>query len=473
MLFSSLEFLYGFLPLFLVFYFIIPRKYIAVKNTVLLVFSLFFYGWGERDYTLLMASTIFVDYIAGILTDYYLKKGKKRTARRVLIITVTLNLLSLFVFKYLNFTAELFSFIPFIAGLEIPALALPIGISFYTFQSLSYVIDVYRGDGEVQKNPISFGAYVTMFPQLIAGPIVRYRDVDAALRKREHSVTLFASGLRTFCCGLCKKVLLANAAGGMWEYYAAYGADERTVLGAWLGAIFFTLQIYLDFSAYSDMAIGLGKMLGFRFPQNFNYPYISESITEFWSRWHISLSSWFREYLYIPLGGNRRSLPRAIFNLFAVWFLTGLWHGASVNFVIWGLMYFVLLSLEKYLWGGIVTRMPRVLRHIYVLFFTVVGFLIFASVDGRGGIGYLADMLLLGNARVAARLDFYELVRNFALLSVMIFACTPYPKRLFYRLYEKSRSFRYALPFVVILLFILCTAFLVDSAFNPFLYFRF
>lgn len=440
---------------------------------MLLVFSLLFYSWGERGYTILMVSTILVDYIAGILTDYFLKKGKKRRAKAALVITVALNLLSLFIFKYLNFAADLFSFIPFVAGLEIPALALPIGISFYTFQSLSYVIDVYRGDGEVQKNPISFGAYVTMFPQLIAGPIVRYRDVDAALREREHSVTLFASGLRTFCCGLCKKVLLANAAGEMWEYYAAYGADERTVLGAWLGAIFFTLQIYLDFSAYSDMAIGLGKMLGFRFLQNFNYPYISESITEFWSRWHISLSSWFREYLYIPLGGNRCALPRAVFNLFAVWFLTGLWHGASVNFLLWGLMYFVLLSLEKYLWGGVVTKMPRVLRHIYVLFFTVVGFLIFASVDGRGGVSYLADMLLLGGAPIASRLDFYELVRNFASLSVMILACTPHPRRLFYRLYEKSKAFRFALPFVIILLFALCTAFLVDSAFNPFLYFRF
>ena len=344
MVFSSLEFLLMFLTVTLLVYFIVPLK---ARNIVLLIVSLIFYGWGEPVYVFLMIFTIAVDYIFGLLVERNLKKDDRKRAKTCLVLSIVINLSILGFFKYYDFFVSNLRLIPGLSGLPLLGLSLPIGISFYTFQALSYVIDVYRGDTGAQHNAAAFGAYVTLYPQLIAGPIVRYKDVDDQLTEREHSVPLFADGVRTFVAGMGKKVLLANMAGQLWEYFKATPTDERTVVGAWLGMLCYTFQIYFDFSGYSDMAIGLGKMIGFRFLENFNYPYISKSITEFWRRWHISLGTWFREYVYIPLGGNRCSRAKNLRNIFIVWFLTGFWHGASWNYILWGLDYFVLLMIEK------------------------------------------------------------------------------------------------------------------------------
>lgn len=469
MLFSSLEFLFLFLAAVIVLYYALPGKW---RNPVLLAVSLVFYGWGEPRYIFLMIFTIAVDYTAGLLVSAFLSRGKKKKAKAALVIAVSVNLALLGFFKYADFALYNMSRLPGLSFISPLGIALPIGISFYTFQCLSYVIDVYRGDAGVQKNPVTFGTYVTLFPQLIAGPIVRYRDIDAELRARTCSVPLFAEGVRTFTAGLSKKVLLSNPAAEMWKYYSTMPSDERSALGAWLGLVFFCFHIYFDFSGYSDMAIGFGKMFGFHFPENFNYPYVSKSITEFWRRWHISLSLWFREYVYIPLGGNRCAAPRRIFNLFVVWFLTGLWHGANWNFIIWGLYFFVLLVLEKYVYGKLLEKAPKALRHAYALFFIAVGFLIFACDDLSAGAEYLSSMLGKSGA-FAFGIDGYELLRNFPLVFVMCIGATPLPRRFFAAQYEKSSFFRGASVIICLAALILCTAFLVDSSYNPFLYFRF
>ncbi len=466
MVFSSLEFLFLYLPVTLIIYFAVPFR---IRNLFLLVISLLFYGWGEPLYVFLMAGTIVIDYAAG----YILEKNRQK-GRLIVALTVIVNLLFLGFFKYYDFFIENLRLIPGLSSLKPLGLTLPIGISFYTFQALSYVIDVYRGDARVQKSLASFGAYVTLFPQLIAGPIVRYKDVDDQLREREHSVSLFASGLRTLIAGLSKKVLLANTAGAMWDTFSALPQNERTVFGAWLGIIFYSFQLYFDFSGYSDMAIGLGKMLGFKFLENFNYPYISRSITDFWRRWHISLSSWFREYLYIPLGGNRHGTLATYRNLFIVWLSTGFWHGASWNYLLWGLYYFILLACEKAFLLKLLSRLPRTLGHIYSLFFIVIGWLLFVSEDIGAGFVYLGNMFGQGvGAGLAGGGFLYQLLRNLPFILILAVASTPLPKKLFWKLYGRSSAFRWIGTAVAAALAVICVAFLVDSTYNPFLYFRF
>ncbi len=466
MVFSSLEFIFVFLASVLAVYYLVPPK---ARNIVLLLFSLVFYGWGEPVYVFLMIATITVDYICGYIIGRDLDSKPKR-AKVTLIVSIVINLALLGVFKYYDFFAGTLNSLLGRGVFPTLGLTLPIGISFYTFQALSYVIDVYRRDARVQKNIAAFGTYVTLFPQLIAGPIVRYADVDDQLRERTHSLTLFASGCRTFICGLAKKILLANAAGAMWNSLSA--AAEPDALGAWLAIVFYTFQIYFDFSGYSDMAIGLGKMFGFSFRENFYYPYVSESITEFWRRWHISLSTWFREYVYIPLGGNRRGVGRTYFNLFCVWLLTGLWHGASWNFVLWGLYYFALLVIEKTFLLRLLERAPKFLRHIYSMAAVIFGWLLFV-IEDVSSIGAYLSRMFGGTGVFATQITVYELVRNLVFLAILILASTPAPKKLWYKLYSKGTPWRIVQSVVCAIAFVLCTAYLVDSSYNPFLYFRF
>lgn len=476
MLFSSLEFLYAFLPLTLLSYFVLPLR---CRNVVLLIFSLLFYGWSDPPLLLLMVFTVLMDYGFGYLIHHFRDSAKAK--KRVLILAVAANLALLGFFKYADLLIETLRLLPPLSGLRPLGITLPIGISFYTFQALSYVIDVYRLDAEVQKNPVRFALYVSLFPQLIAGPIVRYRDVDAELSVRTHTLSNVANGLVTFTVGLAKKVLLANAFGELWKAAYLTPAAEQTVVGAWFGIVLFALQIYFDFSGYSDMAIGLGRVFGFHFLENFAYPYTARSVTDFWRRWHISLSTWFREYVYIPLGGNRRGKLCTYRNLLIVWALTGIWHGASWNFLLWGLYYFLLLALEKAFLGKLLERIPRVFSHLYAVLAILFGWLIFAF-DGSDamlsfsyGVSYFLRMFGVGGAGFANALDLYELLRNGILLLVAVVACLPQPKRLYYRLYERYHGGRMQVLSVVsaVLLLILCTAYLVDSSFNPFLYFRF
>ena len=466
MVFSSLEFIFVFLASVLAVYYLVPPK---ARNIVLLLFSLVFYGWGEPVYVFLMIATITVDYICGYIIGRDLDSKPKR-AKVTLIVSIVINLARLGVFKYYDFFAGTLNSLLGRGVFPTLGLTLPIGISFYTFQALSYVIDVYRRDARVQKNIAAFGTYVTLFPQLIAGPIVRYADVDDQLRERTHSLTLFASGCRTFICGLAKKILLANAAGAMWNSLSA--AAEPDALGAWLAIVFYTFQIYFDFSGYSDMAIGLGKMFGFSFRENFYYPYVSESITEFWRRWHISLSTWFREYVYIPLGGNRKGVGRTYFNLFCVWLLTGLWHGASWNFVLWGLYYFALLVIEKTFLLRLLERAPKFLRHIYSMAAVIFGWLLFV-IEDVSSIGAYLSRMFGGTGVFATQITVYELVRNLVFLAILILASTPAPKKLWYKLYSKGTPWRIVQSVVCAIAFVLCIAYLVDSSYNPFLYFRF
>ena len=466
MVFSSLEFIFVFLASVLAVYYLVPPK---ARNIVLLLFSLVFYGWGEPVYVFLMIATITVDYICGYIIGRDLDSKPKR-AKVTLIVSIVINLALLGVFKYYDFFAGTLNSLLGRVVFPTLGLTLPIGISFYTFQALSYVIDVYRRDARVQKNIAAFGTYVTLFPQLIAGPIVRYADVDDQLRERTHSLTLFASGCRTFICGLAKKILLANAAGAMWNSLSA--AAEPDALGAWLAIVFYTFQIYFDFSGYSDMAIGLGKMFGFSFRENFYYPYVSESITEFWRRWHISLSTWFREYVYIPLGGNRKGVGRTYFNLFCVWLLTGLWHGASWNFVLWGLYYFALLVIEKTFLLRLLERAPKFLRHIYSMAAVIFGWLLFV-IEDVSSIGAYLSRMFGGTGVFATQITVYELVRNLVFLAILILASTPAPKKLWYKLYSKGTPWRIVQSVVCAIAFVLCIAYLVDSSYNPFLYFRF
>ena len=454
----------------------IPGKYIKFRNLVLLFTSLIFYGWGEPRYIYVMIVTIIIDYIGGFLIDKY--HGDRKKAKTVLVVTIIINLAILGFFKYYNFIAANLRLIPgmeFIPNMDI---VLPIGISFYTFQALSYVIDIYRKTASVQKNIVSFGTYITLFPQLIAGPIIRYFDVDKMFRERSETVMLFASGIRTFIAGLAKKVLLANTAWQLWESFKALPDEYRTVVGSWMGMFFFGFHIYFDFSGYSDMAIGLGKMFGFKFLENFNYPYISKSITEFWRRWHISLSTWFREYVYFPLGGSRRSSFITFRNLLIVWLLTGFWHGASWNFILWGLYYFILLVIEKAFLLKLLNKIPAVFRHIYTLLFVLFGWLLFTAENLEIGMQYLQNMFGFAlktqeTSGFISSLDIYDIIRNLVFVAIMVIAATPYPKRLFYRYYQKSQTLKLAAYIAGIAIFILCTAYLVDTSFNPFLYFRF
>lgn len=464
MLFSSLEFIYLFLPLTLFLYFLSPWR---VKNYVLLLASLVFYGIAQPSFLPLMLAVSLANYLFGLLIA---RARSKWGADFYMWLAVILNVGVLFSFKYFGIFIQIFN-------LPIDAPPLPTGISFYTFQAMSYVIDVRRKTAEIQKNPLLFTTYVTLFPQLVAGPIVRYSEIDTELKKRRHTVEVVASGVRLFCIGLSKKLLLANPAGECWERMARYSKEGGgTVLGAWLGVIFFAFQIYFDFSGYSDMARGLGKIFGFEFPENFNYPYVSRSITEFWRRWHITLSSWFREYVYIPLGGNRRGKGRTYINLLITWLLTGLWHGGSLNFLLWGLYFFLLLAVEKLFLLRLLERIPSIFRHFYALVFILFGWLIFAS-DGTltlsGALSYFGQMLGVG-APLLNNDALFELRRNIVFLAIMTVAATPLAKvavRRFLSAYPTAA--RVCVNALALVSLVISTAYLTDGSYNPFLYFRF
>ena len=458
MVFSSITFLFYFLPLVLFFYFLTPNK---LKNFTLLIFSLFFYAWGEPIYILVMLFSCSVDYVNALVIDRYRGTIFSKLA---LISSIAINLGLLGFFKYSDFVISILNHTTG-SNLNLLNIALPIGISFYTFQSMSYTIDVYRNEVPLQKNIISFSAFVTLFPQLVAGPIVRYADIPQEIDHRTHSIDKLYEGIYRFSIGLSKKVLLANNLGSIWANIKDTPFNELSLSTAWLGIICFTLQIYFDFSGYSDMAIGLGKMFGFNFPENFNFPFISKSITEFWRRWHISLGIWFRDYLYIPLGGNRCSKSRWLFNIFIVWFLTGLWHGASFNFILWGLYFGVILALEKLFIMDFIKQLPNFIQHIYVMFLILVSFVLFDFTSLHEVLSYLNSMFTLKNGSVDTYF-YYYLIPNVLLIIFSIISSTPVIKKIL----DNNIYIR----FVTILFgLILSTAALVDATFNPFLYFRF
>ena len=468
MVFSSLLFLFCYLPIVLATYYIIPRSW---RNAFLFFASLFFYAWGEPVYIIIMLVSTIFDYCNGLLLGLF--EGQKRKQQAVVAMAVIGNLAILGFFKYADFVLQN---VNLLFGWNIPLLniPLPIGVSFYTFQTMSYSIDVYRKEAPIQRNILSFGAYVALFPQLIAGPIVRYKDIAEALDHRVENLGRFTEGIERFMVGLVKKVLLANNIGLLWDKVKLLPLSEQSVLTSWLGILAFTFQIYFDFSGYSDMAIGLGKMLGFDFPENFNFPYISKSITEFWRRWHISLGTWFREYVYIPLGGNRVRLSRQMFNIFAVWALTGLWHGASWNYVLWGLYYFLLLIIEKFFLGNFLKRIPSVFSVAYTLFFAILGWVIFAIEDVSQIGTYLANLFGFGGVPLVSGEGLFYATAYLPLLLICALASTPF----FARMHSHLKVTRpiWLTPATVVVLafsFLLSTAYLVDSTYNPFLYFRF
>lgn len=464
MVFSSLTFLFAYLPIVLAVYYLVPMRW---RNLVLLLVSLFFYGWGEPVYILVMIFSILMNWIFGNFISRYRDSDRKK-AKHFLVGCIVVNLALLGFFKYWDFFASNLNHL----GLSLPILrlSLPIGISFYTFQTMSYPIDLYRKQTDPQKSLVSFGAYVCMFPQLIAGPIVRYVDVAKQLDHRTLSRQSFYDGTRRFIVGLCKKVLLANNAGQVFETISHLPVCERSVLTAWLGIILYAFQIYFDFSGYSDMAIGLGKMLGFDFPENFNYPYISDSITEFWRRWHMTLSFWFRDYVYIPLGGNRHGLKRQLINIMIVWLLTGFWHGASWNFVLWGVYYGVILIMEKLFLLKWLKKSPGWVRHVYTIFVFLIGWVLFAFTDLNAIGGYLSSLFFASGVLADGRAWFY-LRDNMVLLIVSAIACTPIAKTGWNIL--NTEKGEVLVPVLTVAGLAVCTAFIVDASYNPFLYFRF
>lgn len=469
MVFSSLLFLFAYLPLVLLCYFLSPRR---ARNTVLFLVSLLFYAWGEPLYLILMMVSITSAYVLGFGVAKY-RETDRRRAKWLMISSVGINLAFLFFFKYYNFFAVNLSRLPFLNIPIVEGLRLPIGISFYTFQILSYTVDLYRKDCDLQRNYISFGAYVTLFPQLIAGPIVRYRDVDEQLRARQESIEEFSCGVRRFCCGLAKKVLLGDMLASGYEYYRSLLQFEPTALGAWLVIILYTLHLYYDFSGYTDMALGLGRMLGFRFPENFNYPYISTSITEFWRRWHISLSSWFREYVYIPLGGNRVGKAKLYRNLAIVWLLTGLWHGAAWNFVLWGVYFGVLIIAERAFLMRILERTSAFLRHFYTMVLVCVGFLIFSFTDLAEAWICAKALVGVGCVGLTSSVVSYQCMRLLPLILISAIGATPIPKKVCVRMYARHPKIGCAIPVLCVLSLLLCVAYLTDSTFSPFEYLNF
>ena len=459
MIFSSNVFLFAYLPIVLLLYYLSPRP---LRNPVLLLVSLVFYGWGEPVYLFLMIATIALDYACGLLVVRF---ADPRAKKAVLIVGVTLNLLSLGFFKYAGFFAQQYNAIPFLPDISVPAVSLPIGISFYVFQSMSYIIDVYRKDAPVQKNPLSFGTYVTLYPQLIAGPIVRYADVAQQIDHRRETVSDFASGVMLFMVGLGKKVLLANPMGALCEQIIG----QSGTAAAWVGILAYTLQIYFDFSGYSDMARGLGRMLGFEFLPNFDYPYISRTVTEFWRRWHISLSTWFKEYVYIPLGGNRKGLGRQILNIAIVWALTGFWHGASWNFLLWGLYYAVLLIVEKSFLLKLLKKLPGFVGHLYTILAFVLGWALFYFTD-LGQLGAFLGRLFTLAPTDNANLHF--IAAFLPLMAVAIFASTPVSRNLWVK-YQDKALVRWGCIVAAAVCMLLCVAALASQSYNPFIYFRF
>ena len=458
-------FLFSFLPIVLAVYYIVPSPF---RNLILFLSSLFFYAWGEPKYILIMLFSTIVDYIHGLLIEYFKEKDNLKNAKIVLISSIIINLSILCFFKYSNFFISNLNNI-FNLNIKLLNIALPIGISFYTFQTMSYSLDVYRGIVRAQKNIISFGAYVTLFPQLIAGPIVQYKTIADELDCRKESSNQIAYGINRFVIGLGKKVLLANSLGYIWSQISSENITELAVLSAWIGIIMFSLQIYFDFSGYSDMAIGLGNMFGFTFNENFNYPYESKSITEFWRRWHISLGSWFKEYVYIPLGGNKKNQIR---NICIVWCITGLWHGASWNFVLWGVYFGVILLIEKL----VLNKFIKVNSRIYTLILVCIGWVIFSFDNLFEGISYLKSMFFLNGNVLIDNSSLYIVYSNILLILIGILAATSIPKRVVQHfLKEKENSLGIDLIHSLFLLIILTlsTAYLVNSTYNPFLYFRF
>lgn len=473
MVFSSPVFLFAYLPLTLAVYYLMPLRW---RNLALFLLSLVFYGWDKPIYIPVMLFSVTVSYLCGFPIGKYRDRDRHR-ARVWLVISLVLNLSVLVFFKYTNFIIENLRLIPPLAGVLHPLewLELPIGISFYTFQIMSYSIDLYRGENETQRSYIAFGTYVALFPQLIAGPIVRYRDVDRQLLSRTHTVDRFASGVRRFAVGFGKKILLGDALAAVYAYLSTAADFEFTVLSGWLMVATYTLHIYFDFSGYSDMAIGLGRMFGFEFPENFRYPYMASSITDFWRRWHITLSTWFREYVYIPLGGNRHGRARQYFNLAVVWLLTGLWHGASWNFVLWGLFYLILLIAEKAFLLRLLerNRLTRVLGHIGALLLVGIGWMIFDHTDLGEAFRIIGGLFGIGTAGFAAATVSWQALRLLPLLAVSVAVATPYPTRLWNRLTGRRPALTVLEPVLLVAVLALSVACAVRSDYSPFLYFNF
>lgn len=469
MLFSSITFLFLFLPIVMAVYYIVPGR---GKNIVLLIASLFFYAWGEPVYVVLMILSILFNYFCGC--DIQANGEDAGKAKLSLAFAVTVNILILGFFKYYGFLLDTVnSLLP--SDIPYRELPLPVGISFYTFQAISYLVDIYRKKAEPQKNILYFALYISMFPQLIAGPIVRYVDIEAQLRNRKISIRRLGQGAVFFIIGLAKKVIIANTAGSVFDQISGVPASSLSMLTAWVGVFSYAFQIYFDFSGYSDMAVGLGKMFGFEFKKNFDYPYISKSITEFWRRWHISLSTWFREYVYIPLGGNRCSVSRNIFNLMVVWALTGMWHGAAWNFIAWGVYYGVILVMEKYIWGDSLERLPGVVRHIYTIILVLVGWVFFFSPSLGYSLRYLAAMVG-GGAGIVDSKGAFLLLTHWLLYLLAVLGSSALGMRLLNAVPrmirgEKAKAVSAAVIYMGI--FVVSVAFLVTDTFNPFLYFRF
>lgn len=462
-----------FFPIAIAVYFVVPKK---LRNAVLFIASLIFYAWGEPIYIVIMLFSTIVDYTHGLLVSRFKKSGDIKKAKLVVASSMIINLSLLCFFKYSDFFISNINTL-FDAGIPLLKMALPIGISFYTFQTMSYTIDVYRGQAEAQRNIISFGAYVALFPQLIAGPIVQYKTIATQLNHRIESVDMFSDGVSRFMMGLGKKVLLANNIGFLWNQISNMDLQTLPTVTAWIGIVAFSFQIYFDFSAYSDMAIGLGKMFGFTFLENFNYPYMSKSITEFWRRWHISLGTWFREYVYIPLGGNKKGFGKQIRNILIVWLLTGIWHGASWNFIAWGVYFGIILIIEKLFLLRYLEKSPIFIQRIYTLIVVLFSWVIFALDDFSLVLQYFKAMFGLNQGAFIDAQTGYLLYTNLILLIILILASTGYPKKLAEKLFLKLQSKTLAIQIVknvvFIGVFILSVAYLVDASYNPFLYFRF
>lgn len=465
MLFTSISFLYYFLPALIIIYFITPKKY---KNIILLIASLLFYFYGEPKYVFLMIAEIVIAYIGAILIDKY-----KSQSKNILIITLFIHVFLLIIFKYTNFIIQTINDISN-ANIKLLNIALPIGISFYTFQIISYIIDVYNGKVKVQKNIINLATYVSLFPQLVAGPIVRYQTVEKELDDRVHSFNNFAYGIRRFSIGLAKKVLIANALGELCT--KAFVLNETTVIFYWIFGISYMLQLYFDFSAYSDMAIGLGRIFGFNFPENFNYPYISKSITEFWRRWHISLGTWFKDYVYIPLGGNRDGKYKQIRNILIVWLLTGIWHGANWTFLIWGLLFGIILIIEKIFLNKFMEKLPSFIKRIYVLFIVMILFIIFNAENMSVALTNIKGLFGMNGEVFVNDYTLHYLKSYLPLLIISLFGATPFIKILI----DKLRKNKYVNniinilePILIVMILVVVTSYLIDNSYNPFLYFRF
>lgn len=467
MLFSSSVFLFLFLPIVLIVYYFILKKSRVLQNVFLLIVSLFFYAWGEPKFVLTMLLSIVMNYFFALIIS--MLDSKQRKKKLILILSIIFNLVILFIFKYLAFTIYNINNI-FSLNFSIPNIVLPIGISFFTFQAMSYVIDIYRKDGEVQKNPLNVGLYISFFPQLIAGPIVRYQTVSDEIKNRHETFSDFSSGVIRFIVGLIKKVLLANSFACVAD--AAFQTDNISILFSWLGILSYALQIYFDFSAYSDMAIGLGRMFGFHFLENFDYPYISKSITEFWRRWHISLSSWFRDYVYIPLGGSRVKKGRLIFNLFVVWLLTGIWHGANWTFILWGLMYFVLLVFEKNSNFMSFSKKHPIISYCYTMFFVLIGWVFFRAYNLSSALEYICNLFGINGNPIIDNMFIKFMGQYYLFIIAGLLFSTPVIKKIEEK-YNDKLLFKFCYYVIMLLLFFVSISYIVKGSYNPFIYFNF